>query len=778
MSTENASSCDNITIRGYITGTGMYRFLCLVMLICLLGLPNIALAERDEGMISIREYGAVGDGRTNDTPAFRRALEAIGGEEATIRIMRDQFVIDGVTFPENVSLMFRNGGGLFIPEGGTIQIHGTIASGITRIFSGEGTVEGQIKNRYVYPQWFGARGDGKHDDAQAIQKAADLAATAMGQTLFIPQGEYLFNEDISLRSNVENRGVFVIALEIDEDRTEFSHDLYLPTHHPENTPVVRFEADHPEQELDPKYFFGIEEGDLSLPVFQQVPLADGSGHIALSEGGVIRLYSSDFFSSRRVRKGAHYYDRNDISQLVSGRGDVFPEFAFDYSEPPDADPWNEHTVYDKGDYCSFEGEIFKATWPSGEGTFYRHPHLGKVEIRPVPPENTATTSHEFTYEDGTEDNIFIWRRVRTQVWYREKDSPVTVNGLRIEVRLKDHGGETKRIAAGAAVVSRSNMTFNNLEISVRDREATMSRLLQSTNSVNNEFNNGYFSGATSAHLGYNILNSNVSNFRYNNCISTNSRKGMDGRHAKNISVQGGYYNVIEDHYGRNFIIRDVVVSGLSVRVPGDSTPDADLQAWEFSPRRPFGLSGANMHVENSVIDKASGGIFGARADIGDLYGTIVLKNIVVRRNDGDVRLFHHHIDPDFDYAHKVRVPDNVIIENISLENPGRLLLNIGSGFDGGTYGPVHVRNTGPIGDVSSTSPSTNFLNCTFEDAEFELAGESFVTIRNSTFFGDNHGLNEDYIGIATGNIRKNTASVSFPLEFFNKDVYTRTPSTE
>jgi hypothetical protein len=238
---------------------------------------------------------------------------------------------------------------------------------------------------------------------------------------------------------------------------------------------------------------------------------------------------------------------------------------------------------------SYGGELFKATWPSGPGSIFEDRFLGTVDIGPVRPDpGQPSTRHDFVFDDGSEDIIYIWRCVRTQVWYRPKDRPLTVDGLRVEVRLEGHEGESKRISAGAVNVNRSNMTFNNLEITVRDREATLGRLLNSSQAVNLEFNNGYFSGATYHGLGYNILNSNVANIRYNDCISTNSRKGLDGRHGKNITIQGGFFNVIDDHYGRNYIIRDVVMSGLSTNIPGYVTPDADLQAWHFRSIRPFG----------------------------------------------------------------------------------------------------------------------------------------------------------------------------------------------
>lgn len=752
------------------------RFAAYLLLVCLwAGAPvaGVEIPDHPERPVDMRAWGAAGDGERDDTPVFVRALEQIGDQPATLIMERGVFAVESLTFPSNITLRFEDGGCLSVASGETLEVHGAIDAGMHRIFMGEGTVGGRVANLHVYPQWFGAVGDGAHDDARAIQQAADLAAGAMGRTLFIPEGEYRFTSDIVLRCNVENRGLFVIELEIDEDLTQFCNDLFLPTHYPMHAPQVRFAPDHPEQELAAEPFFGIKEGDLSVPAYRDVPLADGSGTIDLEEGGIIRVYSSDFFSSRNVRKGAHYYDKNDIGQVVSGRGDVFPEFAFDYSAPPDAEPWRDAASYVKGDYCTVGTEVFKATWPSGEGSSFRHRHLGEVQIGSVSPNpGSDSTYYHYTYEDGTEDSILLWRRVSTHLWYRGKDTPVTVNGLRIEVRLKNHGGETKRISAGAATVSRSNMTFNNLEISVRDREATLSRLLQSSGCVNNEFNNGYFTGATSAHLGYNILNSNVANFRYNHCISTNSRKGMDGRHGKNIHVVGGYYNIIDDHYGRNYVIRDIVLNGLSVHVPNDSTPRADLQGWVFVPRTALSFNGANFHIENVTVAGSVRSVMSARTDIGDLYGNIVLRDIVFRDNEGDTQLFSHSIHPGFDYAHDVKMPTRLTIDNITLQNPGGVSLVFGRGFDDRPYGQVIVRNA-EITNVYSSSPDTTFSECVFRDCSFTVTEEARINFRQCFFAGENTGLTEANVGMATGNASLTDAVTSFPIDFLNAQSFQR-----
>ncbi len=728
-------------------------------------------APSDAARLIAREWGAAGDGTTNDTSHIRRMLDAIGDTPTTLVFDRGVFVVDSLSFPDTLLLLFAEGGQLAVNPGERVEINGRIDAGMQRLFSGEGTVSGRIKNLHVYPQWFGATGDGVHDDADAMRQAADLAATAIGRTLFVAEGVYRLQSTVSFRCNVENRGLFVIDLEIDEDRTEYCNDLFLPTHYPKHTPEVRFVADHPEQELNAARFMGIQEGDMTLPAYRDVPLADGSGHIDIEEGGVVRFYSADFFSSRNIRKGAEYYDRNDICRVVSGRGEVFPEFAFSYARPSDAAPWDEKAGYVKGDYCTFEGEIFKATWASGPSTEFRHRHLGEVAIGSVRPNPASdSTYHAYIYRDGTPDSILIWRRVCTRVWYRPKDTPMTVNGLRIEVRLKNHGGETKRIAAGAVSVSRSNMTFNNLRICVRDREATMSWLLESCDCVNNEFNNGYFSGATSAHLGYNILNSNVASFRYNHCISTNSRKGMDGRHGKNIHVSGGYYNIIDDHYGRNYVIRDITLSGLSVYVPNDSTPQADLQNWYFGPRAAISFNGANFHIQNITLAASAGNVMGARSDVGDLYGIIVLRDVDIRGNDGEVQLFRHSISPDFDYAHDVKVPARLVMENITLENPGGIRLLLGTGFGERPYGSVYVRNA-TVSSIFSASPNARFNECAFVRCSFSVTEDARFHFLNCVFSGNNHGVTADNVGIAKGNTATMDAECSFPLEYRSKVDY-------
>lgn len=719
---------------------------------------------------------------SDNTPIIAKLIKRIGDRSSTIEISDGVFRVSSITFPAHVTLVFRNGGGLHVLENETVTIEGSLEAGPVQIFYGPGLVTGAIQVPMVYPQWFGAVGDGIHDDAAALQRAADLAARSTARRLFIPEGIYRFDSDVVFRCHVESRGQFIKEVEIDESRTVFSNDLFLPTHYPKRDPILRFESDHPWIALSDHPFWGIREGSLTLPVMQDIPLADGSGTMDLSIGGVLVFSSTDFFSSRNVRKGAHYYGRNDICRIVSRLGDVFPEFAFDYPAPPDAAPWTPDTVYQKGDYCSYGGTVFKAAYTSGPDTFFQHSHLGKAMIGSVAPNpEVLETECKLTYGDGTQDSILVWVKCTMQVWYRPKDEPLTVDGLGVEVHLRNHGGKTWRIESGAVTLSRSNMTFNGLAIVVCDPEATVSNLLVSTKCVNNTFTNCFFSGATCAHLGYNILNSTVAEFRYNHCISTNSRKGMDGRHGKNIVVNGGFYNKIDDHYGRNYVIRDVTLSGMTVSIPNDSTPRADLQAWTFSPGSALGFNGANFHIENIRVMGGQGGILSVRSDIGDLYGTVTLRDVSVLGNPRDVLLYSHHIAAHFDYAHPVKSPNHLLIENVSIENPGRLHLVVGSGFGSRGYGPIKIKGVSPIGNVLTASHDTSFSDCAFEESLFTLSSEGQVRFFDCSFSGTIRGLSDTGISSAYGIRSGDGVSAEPPLKKLGIGKYstkTRSPKNE
>jgi hypothetical protein len=720
------------------------------------------------GYVDPRNFGAKGDGQTDDTPAIKSALEQIGSERGTLILARAAYCVNTLTISENVDLKFINGGRLIIADGHTLTVHGGIDAAPVEIF--QGAVDGAPRVNSVYPQWFGARGDGESDDTSALQQAADLARESFGRLLFIPGGRYAITSSLTLRCNVESRGTLVKRIVLDASR-HVARDPqgFLPRHYSLESISVQIVDDTPPVKLDPSPFYGIKENEFKVPNYRDIPLVDAPDKsIHLEEGGTLVLQSTDFFTSRNNNRGDEHYDRNDCSQLVSPLGDVYPEFAFDYPEMPEAPEWSPDIVYKKGDYSKVDGVIYKCKWPSGEGTTYEHRHLGKIDVGSHSPAENEGTYH-FKYEDGTEDRLILWLEIGMTVAYSPSQSPLTINGLQIDVSTADELHEPHLVSDGGTVsISRSNVTLNNLRVSCIDRHCLISSLVGIRGCCNITMNQARVSGATYNGLGYNLLHSNCANITYRNCVSINCRDALAGRHGKNILVDGGHFNRVDDHYGRNITVRNAEIRATSTMIPGYMTPEVDLENWGFIPSVAFVFGGCNFRMESCrIIGCAT--VFSGRGDTADLYGNITLRDLVIE-SDEDVTLFNHTFSEDFDFAHQVRVPDRVLIENVTLTGKGRFRLNP-CGGPGSHYGPFQVRGCHPIGKVQGREVEYTFDDCSITDAEFSSEGNVRSNFRNCTFNGELSGIDSQAVGFAAGNLVKKGATVPFPLEHVDGENY-------
>ncbi|MGH9160733.1 MAG: glycosyl hydrolase family 28-related protein, partial [Vicinamibacteraceae bacterium] len=68
---------------------------------------------------------------------------------------------------------------------------GPLLAGPYEVFGGAGRVVGRLGAAVALPQWWGARADGKHDDATAINRAIQAMSEAGGGTVHLPAGTYL-----------------------------------------------------------------------------------------------------------------------------------------------------------------------------------------------------------------------------------------------------------------------------------------------------------------------------------------------------------------------------------------------------------------------------------------------------------------------------------------------------------------------------------------------------------------------------------------------------------
>lgn len=707
-----------------------------------------------------------GDGRTDAGEAFVQAVKAV---ESTGRLYlpRGTFLIGSAVVPANIKLSFAPGAILKVKSGATLEVNGEIEASLQPIFAGPGKVTGAPRNLHVYPQWFGAAGDGKTDDGEALQQAAGLACGSMGRTLFIPEGNYLFSRIITIRSNVECRGALIRRVAIDPAKTRYSSVMFVDWFYPRETAYALIADDQEPVSLDENHFYGIKADSFKIPAWAGVPRKnDPEQTIDLAEGGTLIFKTTDFFSSRLNQKGDEYYTRNDICKLVSPQGDVFPEFCFSYEKPADAAPWNAAKTYCKGEYCTVDGQLYQSTFPSGPGAVYVNPHLGRIEIGPWSPGKGVR--YPFQYANGSKDTVTLWVKAGFSVGYVPPQAPLTVNGLKIEVYSAMADDTFRLTLSGASLVcSRSNVTFNRLSVSCKDRFSLLSSMITVVNCANVVFNEAHISGATFHGLGYNILHSNVASIVYNNTISVNCRDAIAGRHGKNVLVNGGHYTRIDDHYGKNYTIRNAVFNAVSTTVPGYCTPQADVSKWRFTPSTALAFGGGELTVENCRFYNA-GGILTVRGDTGGFGGTVFLKNLTVS-SSGDVVLYHFAPDPSFDYAHQVKTPDHIVIEDVKLASPYRLSLQSRNLCPSPCR--LSVRNCERLGNISLAYTEVVLSGCEFVNSAFNIGQGALVNLENCIFSGQIKGLTPAGTGYTRNNFRRKGATVELPLNYVNPAVF-------
>ena len=131
---------------------------------------------------------------------MKEALAAAGSSQATLRLPPGNWVVpEDLVFPKNITLGFERGAILSLGSGVKVTMNGEIEAGFYQIFSGPGRVDGNIRARFIYPQWWGAQGDGAADDYEAIAAAAHAAR---GQVLYFKHGTYLTSQMIVLPEQI------------------------------------------------------------------------------------------------------------------------------------------------------------------------------------------------------------------------------------------------------------------------------------------------------------------------------------------------------------------------------------------------------------------------------------------------------------------------------------------------------------------------------------------------------------------------------------------------
>ncbi len=191
-----------------------------------------AQAQAPTGVADPVTFGARCDGTFDDAPALQAAVDAAAKAGDTL-LVPCRLRLDSGTVTVASAVQMVGSGGFDLRPGSALSLRGPILGSWSRIFFlNGGTLSVEVPNDRLYPQWWGARGDGVADDAPAIQAAIDAASRAaidpfewnqgVGGTVSIPRGVYRIRSPLVVRGDavrIEGQGAHGTALRADMDAT-------------------------------------------------------------------------------------------------------------------------------------------------------------------------------------------------------------------------------------------------------------------------------------------------------------------------------------------------------------------------------------------------------------------------------------------------------------------------------------------------------------------------------------------------------------------------------
>lgn len=145
--------------------------------------------------------GVTGDGVTDDLPGLARAMEAaVAAGGATLQLAPGAYRLGGdLRVPAGVTLAFANGA--ILRGGGRVTVEGGIAAGLHQLFDDVQVRFAPGGAQWVYPHWWGARGDGENDDTEALQ------AAIRAHNVALPAGQYRTTRELQVGQRTTLVGV-------------------------------------------------------------------------------------------------------------------------------------------------------------------------------------------------------------------------------------------------------------------------------------------------------------------------------------------------------------------------------------------------------------------------------------------------------------------------------------------------------------------------------------------------------------------------------------------
>ncbi len=136
--------------------------------------------------------------------SLNSAVEAAARTGGVVTISTGERLEASLAVPANVGIVVAHGGSIVKTANHTIAINGPFSAGLYRVFSGFKPGEVSFGNgsvEKVFPQWWGAKGDGVADDSRAINSAI-AALPANGGEVSLLSGNYLIANTVRIYKKI------------------------------------------------------------------------------------------------------------------------------------------------------------------------------------------------------------------------------------------------------------------------------------------------------------------------------------------------------------------------------------------------------------------------------------------------------------------------------------------------------------------------------------------------------------------------------------------------
>jgi hypothetical protein len=155
--------------------------------------------------LSVKDFGATGDGVADDTTAILAAIAYLGSNARSLLVTSPLKISSNITFSLNTQVVFVNGGKFVGTTGSEIvTLQRQPVADIQQIFD---NVDAYFTTDVTLsPEWFGAVKDGSTDDRQAFIDAL-YSIRNVGGLIQLQSGDYAVSDSISINySNITIQG--------------------------------------------------------------------------------------------------------------------------------------------------------------------------------------------------------------------------------------------------------------------------------------------------------------------------------------------------------------------------------------------------------------------------------------------------------------------------------------------------------------------------------------------------------------------------------------------